>query len=250
MRMTKLIKEVNKDVQFSRGDFYTVEDIKNFLMEQGYNWTKRIGEDRGEYEVAFNDCGKYSKYIDDQYILIGTEEDWGDSIDEYYVCEDITKCPFVKYIRHSSLTKFKVYKPIEHSNSGELGFGNTYIDYELEKDLSIEWVKFLVKLCPEFGDYLLKNCDTLMWQEKGHMETETRLIAKRIAELQQQDKDIKANYNKKIEHYKKVIDAVKQTQEEKLLQQAIEIDAKDNFKDTTSNDACLQHLTDTFGCGK
>ncbi|MBQ3502775.1 MAG: hypothetical protein IJA72_03830 [Clostridia bacterium] len=211
MRMTKAIEEANKDVKFSRGDFYTVEDVKQFLMEQGYAWTKSFGENRGDHEVAFNDCGKYNKYIDDQYILIGTEDDWGDSVDEYYVCEDITKCPYVKYIRQPSLTEFKVYKPIEHPHVGEPGFGNTYIDYELEKDLSIEWVKFLVKLCPEFGDYLLKNCDTLIWQEKGHMETETRFIAKKIEELEQQDKESKANYNNKVRHYKNVIDAVKQT---------------------------------------
>ena len=213
MRMTKLIKEANKDVQFSRGDFYNVEDIRNFLMEQGYNWTKRIGEDRGEYEVAFNDLGSY-KYVDKYFILTGTEQDWRDSVDEYYVCEDITQCPYVKYIRQPSLTEFKVYKPVEHQHAGELGFGNTYIDYELEKDLSIEWVKFLVKLCPEFGDWLIKNCDTILWVEKGHMETETRLIAKKIAELQQQDKDMKANYNNKVRHYKNVIDAVKQTKKD------------------------------------
>ena len=214
MKMTKLIEEAYDDIKLSRGDFYTVEHVKQFLMEQGYNWTKRVGKDDGEYEVAFNDIGEYGKYLDNQFILVGTKDGWGDSIDEYYVCEDITECPFVKYIRQSSLTEFLVYKPIEHSHVGEPGFGDTYIEYELEKDLSIEWVKFLVKLCPEFGDYLLKNCDTLIWQEKGHMETETRLIAKKIAELQQQDKDMRAKCNKKVEHYKNVIDAVKQTKKD------------------------------------
>lgn len=214
MKMTKLIEEVNNDVKFSRGDFYTVDDVKQFLMEQGYNWTKRIGEDRGEYEVVFNDCGKYSKYIDDRYILIGRTQDWGISVDKYYVCEDITKSPYVKYIRQPSLTEFKVYKPIEHSNAGELGFGNTYIDYKLEKDLSLEWVKFLVKLCPEFGDYLLKNCDTIIWMEKGHLQEETRLIAKKIAELQQQDKEVRAKSDKTIKHYKDVIEAVNQTKKD------------------------------------
>lgn len=245
MRMTKLIKEANKDIKFSRGDFYTVEDIRNFLMEQGYNWTKRIGEDRGEYEVAFNDLGSY-KYIDKYFILTGTEQEWGDSVDEYYVCEDIRQCPYVKYIEQPSLTEFKVRKIV----SGKLGPSSTYVDYELEKDLSIEWVKFLVKLCPEFGEWLIKNCDTILWLEKGHMEEETRLIAKKIAELEQQDKESKANYNNKVRHYKNVIDAVKQTHQEILIEQQIEFSAKDNFKDNANNDACLKHLTDTFGSRK
>lgn len=49
---------------------------------------------------------------------------------------------------------------------------------------------------------------------------------------------------------KMVEEVLDKVQQERLIKRQIELGAKDDFKDTTSNDACLQHLTDTFGSGK
>ena len=168
-----------------------------------------------------------------RYILLGSPQEWGKG--DWVV--QLIGNPKVRYIRQSDVT-FKVYKAKFMSEP------------TLEKDLSNEWVRYQAL---NFEGYIEETLSSEMDVQKTfpdlikHRKT---MLAKQIERLTKEANEAIASMEDGLIRSKEVVEILKPMQQERLIKKQIQLGAKDNFKDNASNDACLQHLTDTFGSGK
>ena len=191
-------------IQQNLEEYITIDDIKIFLSNQGYEWSGYYGDyfDRNlRFPYQYFDGVGYASNIDRKMIVLGNEQIWGDQV-SMGIDGVSAKCvnnPFVRYIRHNA-NEFEVYNivRVDAINDGKLNALNAgmYGAFKLEKDLSREWRRYLFAHNKQIRDTKFTN-----WQ----------------ASMQEQ------------------------------MKASVGLGLKDGFKDTSSNDACLQYLTDIFG---
>ena len=198
-RRNEMIREYQERVKKARyvedGYFITLDVYKNFLKEHGYILTGYDGGGNINWDRNSKNFFKFHKdfntHLCGNLILIGNPEDWGDFTDGFY-CKNIVENPFVKYLE-SDFTTFKIYSVVENEQAKGGWFGpreEAYYSIKLEKDLSREWIKYLVKICPEFATYQINKC----WENKldadKTMEQKQSLLAKKLAELQKESEEL------------------------------------------------------------
>ena len=210
----------------------TTKDFQEFLKANGYDWSGYFTENYGRSYEHYSD-GKYTDCLNNRYILLGSPQDWGKG--DWVV--QLIGNPKVRYIRQSDVT-FKVYN------------AKFILEPTLEKDLSNEWVKYQALNIEGYIEETLSS-------EKDVQKTFPDLIKHRKTMLAKQIKRLIKETNEEIESMLdclgrsiEVEQILKPMQQERLIKKQIQLGAKDNFKDNASNDACLQHLTDTFEIGK
>ena len=213
----------------------TTKDFQEFLKANGYDWSGYFAENYGRSYEHFNCCGKYENCVNNRYILLGSPQDW--DWGEADLKMSVFGNPKVRYIRQSDVT-FKVYN------------AKFILEPTLEKDLSNEWVKYQALNIEGYIEETLSS-------EKDVQKTFPDLIKHRKTMLAKQIKRLIKETNEEIESMLdclgrsiEVEQILKPMQQERLIKKQIQLGAKDNFKDNASNDACLQHLTDTFEIGK
>lgn len=208
--MIKEIEEKRRQLYYVRdGYFITLDVYKNFLKKHGYiltaydgggniNWDKK-------YMNFFEFYDGFEHHLNGNMILIGNPEEWGEYMDGLY-CRNIVNNPYVKYIK-TSFTTFKIFTIVENEeikNSQGFGFREeAYYCAKLEKDLSKEWIKYLVKICPEFATYQIEQCEKKKQEALENEQYKQSLIRKRYEELQAElkqlpidrDNEIKKNDN-------------------------------------------------------
>lgn len=209
------------------------KNLKEFLKDNGYNWSGYIAEYYGRNCEQFKTCDKFLSGLNNTYILLGSHYDWDE--DDGYI--KVTGDPFVKYVRHNEIM-FRVYTR------------NKSDKFELEKDLSAEWVRYQVLNVEDYAENTLPYTRHIQESYPKRIQERKNLLAQEIELITKATNDTIREMEDAISLSKMVEDVLSQVQQERLIKQQIELGAKDNFKDTTSNDACLQYLTDTFGCGK
>ena len=206
------------------------DNFKQFLADNGYRWSGYIAEHYGRDYEQFKSCDKFFSCLNNTYILLGSHYDWDEEDGYIKVFDD----PFVKYIKHTDIM-FRVYTRNKSGN------------FELEKDLSAEWVRYQALNVKDYIKDTLPYTRHIQVSYPKRIQERKNLLAQEIELLTKSTNDTIREMEDTISLSKMVEEVLGKVQQERLIQQAIQLGAKDNFKDTTSNDACLQHLTDTFG---
>ena len=214
-----------------------VEKFISFIQEYGYNWNglvckpKVIIHGSGKFKLPE---GPYMHRSDGFYILL-------DERCEKEVDASVLDNPNVKYIEYDEET-FKIYESKKKIDI----FSPYFKDGDLEKDLSDEWIKLCTLNIEGYAE------DLLYFHGNSQIANRKNIKYKKdeVAQLIKDSRAYIADMERKIErskHIEAVIKQARQEQQERLIKQQIELGAKDGFKDTVDNDACLKHLTDTFG---
>ncbi len=215
----KLLEEKARYMAVENGSFIQNRDYVNFLAQQGYklegykeDW--REWDNKSEWFYPFKADDSYKPRLGNALILLGDENEISDYVAD---CQgyNIVNNPFIKYVSVSN-EQFLIFKIVENPNAS----WSQYDDYEplfepeLEKDLSREWIKYLVSICPEYIDIMIEHFEDNIQYTNNSFESETRLIAKRIQELKQQEKDIKEDRDKRIKDFNEEIEYLKSLQGE------------------------------------
>jgi len=201
------------------GRFITLDVYKNFLMEHGYiltGYDSRINVDWNTAHINFHKLKKDSSYILNRtLVLVGNQSDWGDYMNGF-CCKNIVN-PFVKYIE-TDFTTFKIYTIIKNENNNEMWFEFYNEDYcpKLEKDLSKEWIRYLVKICPEFGEYQIQECKQNKINAQKNLEYKQTFIAKRIAELYEDERRLLIERDENFRNNDEIISIIKKALEENV----------------------------------
>ena len=211
----------------------TTKDFQEFLKANGYDWSGYFTENHGSSYESLCLCGKYENCINNRYILLGSPKDWGRGDWEVQLIGN----PKVKYIRQSDVT-FKVYKAKFMSEP------------TLEKDLSNEWVKYQALNIEGYIEETLRSERDIQTSLPDLIQHRKTMLARQIERLTKEADEEIVPMQYSLDRSKEVIEILKPMQQERLIKKQIQLGAKDNFKDNASNDACLQHLTDTFEIGK
>ena len=204
--------------------------FQEFLQQNGYTWSGYVAENTRRTCETFNNSDEDLDYLDDTYILLGSYYDYDE--DDGYI--KVTGDPLVKYIRHNDIM-FRVYTR------------NKSDKFELEKDLSAEWVRYQAL---NVKDYIEDNLPYIRHIQASYpkaIERRKNLLAQEIESITKEANTQIRSMEDNFALSKMAEETIKQVQQERLIKKQIELGAKDDFKDTKNNDACLQHLTDTFG---
>ena len=204
-------------------------NFNEFLKDNGYEWSGYIAENNGSRYEKYYKCDENENNLNNMYILLGSASDWDEESGWVRVVEDRA----VKYIRQDHIT-FKVYNA-------------TYDGPKLEKDLSNEWVRYKALNVDGYFERTLTIGKEIQARYPRDIETRKSLLALEIMRITRDANSSIARMEERLARSKEVEEILNQVQEERLIKKQIELGTKDNFKDTTTNDACLQHLTDTFG---
>ena len=86
--------------------------------------------------------------------------------------------------------------------------------YRLEKDLSLEWVKYLTSICPDYAEIIIKNLQKDIEEEKQRAVNSGRLLVKKIEELKQCEKQKQKEIEKEIKNNEELIEVIKSAKEE------------------------------------
>ena len=224
-KRNEMIREYQERVKKARyvqdGYFITLDVYKNFLKEHGYILTAydgggNINWDKENHNFFMFD-EHYNHHLNGNLILLGKPEEWGDYVDRFY-CKNIVENPFVKYIK-SDFTTFKIYTIIENEKAKGGWFGpreEAYYCAKLEKDLTKEWIKYLVKICPEFATYQIEECEKSKIEAQKNEEHKQSLIRKRYEELRKELEELPIERDKEFKKNDEIIAIIKEAQEENL----------------------------------
>ena len=214
-----------------------VEKFISFIQQYGYNWNGLICKPRviikggGKFKLAE---GPYMNRSDGFYILL-------DERYEREVDASVLDNPKVKYIEYDEET-FKIY---ESKKKVDI-FSPYFKDGDLEKDLSDEWIKLCALNIEGYAEDLLYFHGNSQIANLKNIRYKKEDVERFVKEA----REYIADREREIERSKHIEAVVKQAQQEqqaRLIQKQIQIGARDDFKDTVDNDACLKHITDTFG---
>lgn len=210
----------------------TAKNLKEFLKDNKYEWSGYIAAYDGRVCQDYFKADKYLSDLDNRYILLGSQYDWDEDNGKIKVVDNEK----VKYIRQNGIT-FKVYIA-------------TYEGFKLEKDLSAEWVEYQALNIEEYVDETLFGLRYVLASYPKSIKDRKDALAQEIARITREGNAEIRRMEDDFAKSKMAAETIRRIQQERLIEKQIELGAKDNFKDTSSNDACLKHLTDTFGSGK
>ena len=219
-KRNEMIKEYQENIKRIRyiqdGYFITLDVYKNFLAEHGYILTAYDGGGNidwdSKYMNFFEFHDGFERHLNGNMILVGKPEEWGKYIQNGYWCDNILNNPFVKYLK-TNFTTFKIFTIIENENEKGSYFGprDEYLYCaKLEKDLSKEWIKYLVKICPEFAKYLIEECERKKDEAQKEEIRKQCLIRKRYEELKKELGQLPIEKNKVIDYNDEIIKTVKE----------------------------------------
>ena len=208
----------------------TSKNFKEFLQQNGYNWSGYLAEDSEQEYERYYPCGKFKNSLNDRYILLGSVYDW----DEDYGFVKVWDNDSVKYIQHDDIV-FHVYKSISGGK------------FELEKDLSAEWVRYQALNVEGYIEETLFGLRHVLASSPKFIQDRKNALAQEIERITREANFAIKAMEEDLARSKMAVETIRQVQEERLIKKQIELGAKDDFKDNVDNDMCLQHLTDTFG---
>lgn len=191
------IEEKRRQLYYvQNGYFITLDAYKNFLKDHGYILTAYDGGSNidwdSKYMNFFEFHDGFERHLNGNMILVGDPKDWGKYIQNGYWCNNIVNNPFVKYIK-TSFTTFKIFTIIEneHAKGFTLGPRDEYLYCaKLEKDLSKEWMRYLVKICPEFAEYQIKKCEENKKEAQEDFLRRKGNLVERLAKILEEDKQL------------------------------------------------------------
>ena len=219
-KRNEMIKEYQENIRKARyisdGYFITLDVYKNFLAEHGYILTAYDGGGNidwdSKYMNFFEFYADFQRHLSNNMILIGNPEDWGKYIQNGYWCKNIVDNPFVKYLS-TSFTKFKIYTIIENEDAKGFSLGprDEYLYCtKLEKDLSKEWIQYLVKICPEFADYQIKKCEENKQEAQDSFIRKRGNLIERLSKMLEEEKKLPIIRDAEIAENDAIINIVKE----------------------------------------
>ena len=191
------IEEFIEEAYFIQG-----QDYVDFLAQYGYDV---IGFCWGEIRdnavnKQFFSLLEKSPWLDGKLIMLASED--CSKIDKegiYY--EDITNNPIIKRVS-MSLTEFEIRKVDKYKHWEKCKDCNVYAyvtSGELEKDLSMEWIKFLASRYLEYEQYMLDRYKWIKFNACSAKEHTERLIERCVGEIYELQKRNLEKQNKSIE---------------------------------------------------
>lgn len=198
--------------RIERAAFINNKSFKEFLNSNGY---EIVGYDHNHYDfenryIHFSSFGGYERAYgstDRGLILLGPQSEWDKSMEGFTV-KNIVNNPYVKYLDWG-LTEFKIYTIVNNSDAGGWGSDEPSYAARLEKDLSNEWVKFWALREEDYAKYILNKCAKVRAEAPEDIKRYNNLLAKRIAELQEENTQRIDGVNKKVEKYNQIEQIVK-----------------------------------------
>ena len=193
--------------------FLTLKNYVDFLDEHGYKLAAWDHGNTFDLKSKFN-CfwpinGDCQTNLLHNFVLIGSLPQ-----KECYVV-DIAKDNAVRIIS-SSYKEFKVSRFIVDKEAKRaLYYGNDSIythTEKLEKDLLKEWIEYLIRICPEFADYLVEECKRCNATAQHDFELEQDLIARKLTQLKEEKKLLSRSRDEKIKQNDEIIEIVKRAQ--------------------------------------
>ena len=142
------------------------KNLKEFLKDNGYNWSGYIAEYNGKKVEEYYICDKYKGDLDNRYILLGKQYTWDEDIGWVNVIDD---SKHVKYIKQDDIT-FKVYIA-------------TYEGPKLEKDLSNEWIKYQALNVNGYAQGVLNMERYIQLNYPRDIESKKNLLAQEIERI-------------------------------------------------------------------
>ena len=175
------ISALDIDEFIEEENFIEGEDYLNFLSQNGYNvvgyyCSEGDTNSGGKWFYPFND---WTPWLDNALILLGNEECKAGS--KGFYCEKIAGNHYIRRIS-MSLTQFEIYTVLKYKHWEKVEKDNVYAyvtNGNLEKDLSMEWIKFLAETYVEYKNYIL---DRYKWVKTNALIRKERIeqaIAKR-----------------------------------------------------------------------
>ena len=192
-------------------EFITTKDLCNFLSHYGYdivgyeNYCGFYRHHRGfnTWNSVKNDIYDINKSL----ILIGPPAIWGNHVKNFH-CKDVVRNPFVKYLSFNFM-EFRIFTLVENEDANLFGIDEHEFSYELEKDLSHEWIKYLALKDENYAKYILDKCDKIQNEELENIKTYNNLLAQDIARLKSQTERRIAECNNALNKYDKIAQIVK-----------------------------------------
>ena len=224
--MVKEIEEKRRQLYYVRdGYFITLDVYKNFLKEHGYILTAYDGGGNIDWDCKYMNFFEFHEgfehHLTGNMILIGNPEEWGKYVRNGYWCNNMVNNPFVKYLK-TNFTTFKIFTIIENEDAKGFTLGprdECLYCAKLEKDLSKEWLKYLVKICPEFATYQIEECERKNKEAQEDFIRKKGNLVERLAKILEEEKQLPIIRDNEIAKNNEIINMVKETQKE--LQQTI-----------------------------
>ena len=176
------------------------KDFKYFLAEYGYAWSGYLAEDSEQEYEQYYPCGKFKNSLNDRYILLGSVYDW----DEDYGFIKVWDNDSVKYIQHDDIT-FHVYKSVSGGK------------FELEKDLSAEWVRYQALNIEDYIDETLFDLSHILASYPKHIQDRKNLLAQEIERISKEGNTAIRKMEEDFALSKMAVETIKQVQQEATI---------------------------------
>ena len=161
------------------GNFINGEDYLTFLTQYGYK-VDGYYDGNKKSSVTFKCFDGSVQWLDGALILLQNEKGFKE-----ISAEEIENNPFVKQIS-MSLTEFKIKTISKYKRWGKVEKDNVYAYVtkgNVEKDLSIQWIKFLAGRYFEYEQYMINRYRWVKINAMARKEDAERLIARRVGEI-------------------------------------------------------------------
>lgn len=193
--------------------------FQEFLQQNGYTWSGYVAENtRSKYE-KYRSSSYDLKDLDNTYILLGSQNDW-DETDGYV---KVTYEPLVKYIRHNKIT-FIVYSTSQNGI------------YELEKDLSDEWVRYQALSVEGYADEILFELNPVIAaDQKSVRDSGNNEIVPKKSSVEEKDPEIKWMEHRLAKN-QRVVETIRQVRRENLIKRKEELREKYGSKEARNID--------------
>lgn len=185
------------------------KDFKYFLAEYGYAWSGYLAEDSEQEYEQYYPCGKFKNSLNDRYILLGSIYDWDEDCGFVKVWDNDA----VKYIQHNDIT-FHVYKSVSGGK------------FELEKDLSAEWVRYQAVNIEGYIDETLFYLRHVLASSPKVIQDRKNALAQEIEQVTREGNAAIKAMEEDFARSKMAEGIIKQVQQERLIKQQGELDAK------------------------
>ena len=223
-KRNETIKEYQANIKKARyvrdGHFITLDVYRSFLKEYGYILTAYDGGGNidwdSKYMNFFEFYEGFEHHLNGNMILVGNPEEWGKHIQDGCWCNNMINNPFVKYLK-TNFTTFRIYTIIENEDAKGVSFGprDEYLyRAKLEKDLSKEWMKHLVKICPEFAEYMIQECENKKNEARKDFIRRKGNLVERLAKILEEEKELPIIRDNEIAKNDEIISTIKKAQEE------------------------------------
>lgn len=170
--------------------YYIIEFLQDFGIKWSGYYSKQSTHSDTLHSYEFKKASEFDDVLNTSLFYFGNK----DSDKEVYLYSNnrFSVSDNSQYIKYFNITETKFQILSKEENPEPCGFGDfDYCPYilKLKKDLSLNWIKFLLTKQPEYKNYIISKC------AKGKEQINLYLISKQKA-LKNQIIELKIKFEK------------------------------------------------------